>query len=60
MNETAQSPRNHRDTGRSKASRELAACFVTRTGYRRLGVSYALAPATVDFARQRDAHALEG
>lgn len=35
-------------------------CFVTRTGFRRRGVSYALARAAVDFARQRGARALEG
>lgn len=35
------------------------ACFVTRTGFRRRGVSRALAAATVDFARQRGARALE-
>jgi GNAT superfamily N-acetyltransferase len=35
-------------------------CFVTRTGFRRRGVSRALARAAVDFARQRGARALEG
>ena len=35
-------------------------CFVTRTGFRRRGVSYALARAAVDLARQRGARALEG
>jgi GNAT superfamily N-acetyltransferase len=35
-------------------------CFVTRTGFRRRGISRALAHATVDFARQRGARALEG
>ncbi len=34
-------------------------CFVTRTGFRRRGVSRALAAATVDFARERGARALE-
>jgi GNAT superfamily N-acetyltransferase len=34
-------------------------CFVTRTGYRRRGVSRALARAAVDFARERGARALE-
>ena len=34
-------------------------CFVTRTGFRRRGVSAALARAAVDFARQRGARALE-
>ena len=35
-------------------------CFVTRTGFRRRGVSRELAVAAVDFARQRGARALEG
>jgi GNAT superfamily N-acetyltransferase len=35
-------------------------CFVTRAGYRRRGVSRALARASVDFARERGARALEG
>ena len=35
-------------------------CFVTRTGFRRRGVSRALARAAVDFARHRGARALEG
>ena len=35
-------------------------CFVTRTGFRRRGISRALARASVDFARQRGAKALEG
>lgn len=35
-------------------------CFVTRAGYRKRGVSYALAQAAVDFARERGARALEG
>jgi GNAT superfamily N-acetyltransferase len=35
-------------------------CFVTRTGYRRRGVSYALAHAAVGFAREHGAAALEG
>ncbi len=35
-------------------------CFVTRAGYRRRGISYALARAAVDFARERGARALEG
>ena len=34
-------------------------CFVTRRGYRKRGVSYALAAATVEFARQHGARALE-
>jgi GNAT superfamily N-acetyltransferase len=35
-------------------------CFVTRTGFRHQGVSRALARATVDFARDRGARAVEG
>ena len=35
-------------------------CFVTRAGFRRRGVSRALARATVDFARRNGARALEG
>jgi GNAT superfamily N-acetyltransferase len=35
-------------------------CFVTRAGFRRQGISRALARATVDFARERGARALEG
>jgi GNAT superfamily N-acetyltransferase len=37
-----------------------ATCFVTRAGFRRRGISYALARAAVDFARERGARALEG
>lgn len=35
-------------------------CFVTRAGFRRRGVSYALARAAVDFAREGGARAIEG
>lgn len=35
-------------------------CFVTRVGYRKRGISRALARATVDFARNRGASAVEG
>jgi GNAT superfamily N-acetyltransferase len=35
-------------------------CFVTRVGFRRRGVSRALAVAAVDFARERGARAVEG
>lgn len=35
-------------------------CFVTRTGFRRRGISRALANAAVDFARERGARAIEG
>ena len=33
--------------------------FFVRKGYRRRGITYALAAATVDFARERGARALE-
>jgi GNAT superfamily N-acetyltransferase len=35
-------------------------CFITRAGFRNRGVSYALAAAAADFARERGARALEG
>jgi GNAT superfamily N-acetyltransferase len=35
-------------------------CFVTRTGFRRRGVSYALVQAAREFARERGARAVEG
>jgi GNAT superfamily N-acetyltransferase len=35
-------------------------CFFIRIGYRRRGLSRALADAAVDFARERGARALEG
>jgi GNAT superfamily N-acetyltransferase len=35
-------------------------CFVIRAGFRRRGITYALARAAVDFARERGARALEG
>jgi GNAT superfamily N-acetyltransferase len=51
-------------TGRSEDKSDdgvwCVACFVTRSGFRRRGVSRALASAAVDFARERGARALEG
>jgi GNAT superfamily N-acetyltransferase len=35
-------------------------CFITRAGYRRRGITYALAAAAVDFALKRGAQAIEG
>jgi GNAT superfamily N-acetyltransferase len=35
-------------------------CFVIRAGFRKRGVSRALARAAVDFARERGARAIEG
>ena len=37
-----------------------AACFVVRSGYRRRRITYHLAQAAVEFARERGASALEG
>ena len=36
-----------------------ATCFVTRKGYRKRGITYALAAATAEFAREQGARALE-
>lgn len=49
-----------RDEDPDDAGVWAAVCFVTRTGFRRRGVSRALAAAAVDFARSRGASALEG
>jgi GNAT superfamily N-acetyltransferase len=50
--------------GRSEDKRDdsvwAVTCFVTRAGFRRRGISRALARAAVDFARERGARALEG
>jgi GNAT superfamily N-acetyltransferase len=35
-------------------------CFITRPGYRRRGITYALARAAIEFASQRGARAIEG
>jgi GNAT superfamily N-acetyltransferase len=48
-----------RDEDKADPSVWSVTCFVVRTPYRRRGVSYALAVAAVDFARQRGARALE-
>ncbi|HEX5333480.1 MAG TPA: GNAT family N-acetyltransferase [Cellulomonas sp.] len=51
-------------TGRSEDKADdgvwSVTCFVTRVGFRRRGVAYALARASVDFARERGARAVEG
>jgi len=49
-----------RDEDRSDDSVWAVTCFVTRKGFRRRGISRALARAAVEFARQRGARALEG
>lgn len=51
-------------TGRSEDKSDdgvwAVTCFVTRKGFRKRGITYALAHATVGFARDRGARALEG
>jgi GNAT superfamily N-acetyltransferase len=49
-----------RDERRTDPDVWAVTCFVTRTGFRRRGVSRALAAAAVPFARKRGARALEG
>jgi GNAT superfamily N-acetyltransferase len=49
-----------RDEDPADAGVWAVTCFVTRKGFRRLGVSRALAAAAVGFARKRGARALEG
>ena len=49
-----------RDEDPADASVWAVTCFVTRVGFRRRGVSAAMAAAAVDFARQRGARAVEG
>jgi GNAT superfamily N-acetyltransferase len=44
---------------KADASVWAVTCVFTRAGYRRRGISYALAGAAVDFARKRGARALE-
>ncbi len=53
-------PWSGRSEDKTDASVWAVTCFVIRIGYRRRGISRALARATVDFARQRGARALEG
>jgi GNAT superfamily N-acetyltransferase len=53
-------PWEGRSEDKADASVWAVTCFVTRAGFRRCGVSRALARAAVDFARARGARALEG
>ena len=53
-------PWDGRDEDKTDDSVWAVTCFVTRAGHRRRGVSYALARAAVDFARDRGARAIEG
>ena len=53
-------PWEGRDEDKGDDSVWAITCFVTRTGFRKRGISRALARAAVDFARARGARALEG
>ncbi len=53
-------PWEGRDEDRTDAGVWAVTCLFTRTGYRRQGVSRAMAGAAVEFARSRGARALEG
>jgi GNAT superfamily N-acetyltransferase len=53
-------PWDGRAEDKTDASVWAVTCFVTRAGFRRRGVSRALARAAVGFARERGARALEG
>jgi GNAT superfamily N-acetyltransferase len=53
-------PWEGRDEDKADDSVWAVTCFFTRAGYRRQGVSRALAHAAIDFARERGARALEG
>jgi GNAT superfamily N-acetyltransferase len=53
-------PWDGRDEDKADDSVWAVTCFVARTGFRRRGISRALAHAAVDFARERGARALEG
>jgi GNAT superfamily N-acetyltransferase len=53
-------PWEGRQEDRSDESVWAVTCFVVRAGFRRRGISRALARAAVDFARERGARALEG
>ncbi len=50
----------NRDEDKTDDSVWAVTCFVTRAGFRHRGITYALARAAVDFARERGARALEG
>jgi GNAT superfamily N-acetyltransferase len=56
---TSRIPWSGREESKTDDSVWVVTCFVTRTGYRRQGVSKALAAAAVDHARTHGARALE-
>jgi GNAT superfamily N-acetyltransferase len=53
-------PWDGRDEDKADDSVWAVTCFVTRAGFRKRGISRALARAAVDFARERGARAIEG
>jgi ribosomal protein S18 acetylase RimI-like enzyme len=53
-------PWDDRDEDKSDGSVWAVTCFVTRTGFRKRGIASALTRATVEFAKQRGARAVEG
>jgi GNAT superfamily N-acetyltransferase len=53
-------PWEGRTEDKADASVWAVTCLLARAGFRRRGVSYALARAAVDFARERGARAIEG
>jgi GNAT superfamily N-acetyltransferase len=53
-------PWEGRDEDRTDVSVWAVTCLFTRVGYRKRGISGALARAAVDFARERGARAIEG
>lgn len=57
---SARVPWAGREEDKSDDSVWAVTCFVTRTGFRRRGVSRALVRAAADFARKRGARAIEG
>ncbi len=53
-------PWEGRHEDKTDASVWAVTCFFVRTGFRHRGISYALARAAADFARERGARAVEG
>jgi GNAT superfamily N-acetyltransferase len=56
---TSRVPWSGRDEDKHDAGVWAVTCFAVRTGYRGRGLTYPLAAATVDYARERGAQALE-
>lgn len=55
-----QTPWKDRDEDESDDTVWAVACFVVRAGYRRQGLTYPLARAAVEYAREQGARAIEG